>query len=210
MPNSCCWQIQANYLPTLPIGKLNLPLYVQGQYRQSDGNTQYNGYLQQGQMLTSFVSKTNNNVQDVELSVGLRFNHQAFQLTPLASYSYHTWQRDLLQYQEVFHHQALLLGALATWQINAQWQINSQLRVGRISTARIDVPQLSFDASLASKSLKTAQVSIAYRINKHWQAAVTADYQRYGYGESAISNGFFEPASKTQQRRVLAGMYYYY
>jgi outer membrane scaffolding protein for murein synthesis (MipA/OmpV family) len=116
----------------------------------------------------------------------------------------------LLQYQEVFHHQALLLGALATWQMNAQWQINSQLRVGRISTARIDVPHLSFDMSLASKSLKTAQVSIAYRINQHWQAAVTADYQRYGYGESAISNSFFEPASKTKQRSVLAGMYYYY
>jgi hypothetical protein len=81
------WQIQANYLPTLSISKLNLPLYVQVQYSQSMGNTQYDGFLQQGKILIPFMSKTNNHLQDVQFSIGLPFTHQSFQLTPLVSYS---------------------------------------------------------------------------------------------------------------------------
>lgn len=204
------WQIQANYLPILPIGILNLPLYLQGQYRQSSGNTQYDGYLQQGKMLTPFASKTNNNLQDMQVSVGLRLRPQPFQVVPFASYLDHTWRRGLSQYQETFSHKSLALGVSTTWQINAKWEVLGLFSVGKMQSAQINTPQVSFSASLGTRTIKTLQAQLAYSLNQHWKLALSADYQRYSYGESTISNGFFEPASKTQQRSVLAGMYYYY
>ncbi len=204
------WQIQANYLPTLSISKLNLPLYVQVQYSQSMGNTQYDGFLQQGKILIPFMSKTNNHLQDVQFSIGLPFTHQSFQLTPLVSYSYHTWQRDLSQYQETYHHQAVALGLLAVWQINPQWQMTSQFSAGQMQSAQLNVPHVQFIASLGTQTIKTAHAQLAYDVNPYWQLALSANYQHYRYGQSAVNNGLFAPESITKQRSLLASLNYTY
>jgi len=204
------WQIQANYLPTLSISKLNLPLYLQGQYRHSNGNTQYDGYLQQGQMLIPFESTTKNNLQDIQASIGLRLTPQPVQVVPFVAYVDHTWKRGLSQYQETFSHKSLALGVSTTWQINAKWEALGLFSVGQMQSAQINVPQVSFLASLGTQIIKTAQAQLAYGFNQHWQLALSANYQHYGYGQSTLSNGFIEPESMTKQRSVLTSLHYIY
>ena len=145
------WQIQANYLPTLSISKLNLPLYLQGQYRHSNGNTQYDGYLQQGQMLIPFESTTKNNLQDIQASIGLLLTPQPVQVVPFVAYVDHTWKRGLSQYQETFSHKSLALGVSTTWQINAKWEALGLFSVGQM---QCHVGELcSFDAFLKKYAL---------------------------------------------------------
>lgn len=204
------WQIQANYLPTLSISKLNLPLSLQGQYRHSNGDTQYDGYLQQGQMLIPFESTTKNNLQDIQVSIGLRLTPQPVQVVPFVAYVDHTWQRGLSQYQETFSHKSLALGLSSSWQINHKWEILGLFSVGQMQSAQIHVPQVSFSASLGTQTIKTIQTQLAYSLNPHWQIALSANYQRYGYGQSILSNGFFEPESITKQRSFLTSLNYVY
>jgi hypothetical protein len=77
-------------------------------------------------------------------------------------------------------------------------------------SAQINVPQVSFLASLGTQIIKTAQAQLAYGFNQHWQLALSANYQHYGYGQSTLSNGFIEPESMTKQRSVLTSLHYIY
>ncbi len=204
------WQIQANYFPILSISTLSLPLSLQGQYRHSNGDTQYDGYLQQGQMLFPFESTTKNSLQDIEFSLGIRVIPQPVQVVPFVAYVDHTWKRGLSQYQETFSHKSLALGVSTTWQINAKWEALGLFSVGQMQSAQINVPQVSFSASLGTQIIKTAQAQLAYGFNQHWQLALSANYQHYGYGQSILSNGFFEPESITKQRSFLTSLNYVY
>jgi hypothetical protein len=53
-------------------------------------------------------------------------------------------------------------------------------------------------------------VQLAYCLNPQWQFALSADYQHYGYGQSALNNGLFAPESTTKQRGFLASLNYAY
>ena len=202
-------QIQANYLPTLSIGKLNLPLYLQGQYRQSTGNTQYDGYLQQGYYFTPYHTETANTIKDGHLRLGARIDvSNQWQLAPYTEYGQHRWLRTLTQYQETFRHNNLSFGVLTQYQPVKKWQLQLDVATGQIKNAHINIPNLKFSASLGNERVTNLDMTVNYNFSQKLSVGLSGTYSEYRYGASNVITGLQEPDSLSRQHTLAIQLTY--
>ena len=192
-----------------PFGQARQEIYLQSEYRQHTGSTSYQGYLQSGAILTPYSATTQNELHDFRARIGIPFTQtESVQWVPFAVYRYQNWVRDLVQYRETYQHHAGVIGVLGQWRASPGLTIEGEAGAGSMLHAEIDVPQLGFSATLPNRALWSLGASASYQINNHWRAVASVRHEQSRYGQSAVSNGFFYPASRTKQTNTLFGIEY--
>lgn len=195
-----------------PLGESHSQVFVQGEYRRHrrhTGSTSYQGYLQSGSTFTPYTATTQNELHDFRIRVGIPLAQtESAQWVPFIEYRYQNWVRDLVQYRETFQHHAGVIGVLGQWRASPAWTVEGEAAAGSTLRARIDAPQFGFSATLPNRALWTVGVSASYLIAKQWNAVAAIRHEQSRYGQSAASNGFFEPESRTKQTRTLLGIEY--
>ncbi len=192
-----------------PFGEARHEIVLQGEYRRHSGSTSYQGYLQSGFTLTPYRATTHNELHDFRVRVGLPLTQsESVQWVPFLEYRYGNWVCDLVQYRETFQHHAGVIGVLSQWRASPAWTIEGEAGAGSMFYARIDVPQLDFSGTLPNRALWTLGASASYQINNHWRAVASVRHEQSRYGQSAASNGFIAPASRTKQTNTLFGIEY--
>jgi hypothetical protein len=192
-----------------PFGEVRHEIYLQGEYRQHTGSTSYQGYLQSGATLTPYSATTQNELHDFCVRIGIPLTQtESVQWVPFVEYRYQNWVRDLVQYRETFQHHAGVIGVFGQWRVSPAWTIEGEAGAGSTLRARIDVPQLGFSATLPNRALWTLGTSASVQIKYHWSVVASIRHEQSAYGQSAASNGMFEPASRTRQTNMLFGIEY--
>ncbi len=165
--------------------------------------------MQSGATLTPYRATTHNQLHDFRLRVGLPIAQtESAQWVPFVEYRYQNWVRDLVQYRETFQHHAGVIGVLGQWRASPAWTIEGEASVGSTIHAQIDVPQLGFSGTLPNRALWSLGASASYQIKTHWRAVASIRHEQSRYGQSAASNGFIEPASRTKQTNTSFGIEY--
>lgn len=187
----------------------SFPLLLQVTARRSNGDTRYSGYLQTGSQLTPYSATTHNDLQDFRVRAGLPLaRSENFQWVPFIEYRYQNWVRDLIQYRETFQHHAAVVGMLGQWRASSLWTLEGEASAGKLLHAQTDIPKLRFSGSRGNQALWSLGASASYRIKGHWRAVASIRYEQSQYSQSALSNGFIEPASRTKQTNTLFGIEY--
>jgi hypothetical protein len=182
---------------------------IQGIYQQFSGSTAYRGYLQSGGTLIPDEATTGNRRQALALRGGWSISRtEELQWLPFIEYRYQQWQRDLVQYRETFQHEAALVGLMGQWRVSPAWTLEGEIGAGTTLRARMDAPAFGFSERLPNRVLWTMGASATYRFDDYWWATGSIHHERFHYGQSAISNGLLEPASRTRQTHGLVGVDY--
>jgi hypothetical protein len=190
-------------------GQSSREVYLQAEYRQHSGNTSYQGYLQTGLTLTPYSATTQNELHDFRARIGLPVAQtEDRQWVPFVVYRYQNWVRDLVQYRETFQHHAGAVGVLGQWRVSQLWVLEGEASAGQILHAQIDGPKLGFSGTLGNQTLWTLGASASYQIKNHWRAVASIRHEQSRYSQSAPSNGFIEPASRTRQTNTMLGIEY--
>ncbi|MHB8166762.1 MAG: hypothetical protein ACYDDT_08330 [Sulfuricella sp.] len=187
----------------------SLPLFLQATARRSNGDTHYSGYLQTGSRLTPYSATTHNDLQDFRVRAGLPLaRSKNFQWVPFIEYRYQNWVRDLVQYKETFRHHAGVIGVLGQWRASPLWTLEGEASAGKLLHAQTDIPNLGFSGARGNQALWSLGASASYRIKAHWRVVASIRYEQSQYSQSAPSNRFIEPASRTKQTNTLFGIEY--
>lgn len=203
--------MHVSYLPTLHLRSLQIPLYLQGNYQQSEGNTRYDGYLQQGIVLSPYSTQTANRFTASHIRVGLPLAlGRQWQVIPYAEYGQQRWQRTLTQYQELFTHSSVSVGVLGRYALSPSWLLAVDAAQGRITTTNINIPSLNFLAALGNKPLTRMGVGVDYQWSPQLSVGITSRYSRYGYGASRVINKLQEPESLFHQKMLALQVTYDY
>ena len=193
----------------VPFEKFRHEVFLQAEYSQHTGNTSYQGYLKSGLTLTPYSAITHNELHDFRARAGLPIAQtEDMQWVPFVEYRYQNWVRDLVQYRETFQHQAAVVGVLGQWRASPAWTLEGEASIGQMLHAQVDVPKLGFSGTLGNQALWTLGASASYQIKDHWRAVASVRYEQSQYSQSAPSNGFIEPASRTKQTNTLFGIEY--
>ena len=193
----------------VPFGESSPQVCLQGEYRQHTGSTNYQGYLQSGVILTPYNTTTHNELHDFRARIGIPLAQtKSVQWVPFVEYRYQNWVRDLVQYWETFQHHAGVIGVLGQWRVSPAWMIEGEAAAGSMFHAQVDVPKLGFSGTLPNRALWTLGASATYQITNHSRAVASIRHEQIRYGQSAASNGFIEPASRTKQTNTLLGIEY--
>lgn len=193
----------------IPFEKSLREIYLQAEYRQHAGNTSYQGYLQTGLTFTPYNTTTDNELHDFRMRIGMPIAQtEEMQWVPFVEYHYQNWVRDLVQYKETFQHHAGVVGVLGQWCVSPVWTLEGETGIGAILHAQIDVPKLGFSGTLGNQALWTLAASVSYQIKDHWRAVASIRHEQSRYSQSAPSNGFIEPTSRTKQTNTLLGIEY--
>lgn len=195
---------------------------VQAQASYAQGQTDYNGYLQQGITLTPYRARTGNTLQAYSLRVGLPLNaftqqHWAQHIAPYAEQSWHHWQRNLTQYGETFTWQTTSLGVMALWPLAdfglpqfSRYTLEADLAAGRTRNLHIAAPALGFSADLGSTSTHSAALALHYAATSTWLLGLRYEVQRMSFDASPIVAGLQYPGSRnnTQSLAVSLGHHF--
>ncbi len=196
-------------------GKLTqaLPeITTQAQVSYAQGQTDYNGYLQQGITLIPFQARTGNTFQDYRLRVGLPLNDFTQQpwgqhIAPYTEQSWHHWQRNLMQYGETYTWQSTSLGVMDLWTLAdfglpkfSRYTLEADLSVGHTHTSHIDAPGLGFTADLASTNIHSAAFALHYAVTPAWSMGLRYQTQYINLGASPSVAGFKYPGSSNNQQ----------
>lgn len=206
--------LQARWQGPLALGAAgqaqhHLPLWLQAQSAQANGQTDYDGYLQSGNRFTPYQARTGNTLQQSSLRVGVPVSIDAMQLVPYIEWASQRWQRNLVQYGEIYTYRSHSLGLLAQWQIAPQWVLEAGHQESLGHSARLQAPTLGFDAALDMQRLKHSELSLHY-VSPPWSLQLLAQYTRHASGESAVMNGLQSPPSTTSQTRMGLGLGWHY
>lgn len=187
------------------------PVQLQCEYRRHAGSTDYQGYMQSGTTLIPYNATTQNVLNDFRLRIGMPFARSAsVQWMPFVEYRYQHWVRALIQYREIFQHHAGVAGLLVQWQTSRAWLLEADAAYGAMFDVQVDVPAFGFSGSLGKKPLWTFGAMASYPLTSQWRAAVSIQKEQSRYAQSAVSNGFIEPQSRTGQTNVRLGIEYRY
>jgi hypothetical protein len=217
---------ETGYIPTTQAtlrwrGKLAqaLPeLAVQAQARYAQGQTDYNGYLQQGATLTPYSARTGNTLQAYNLRVGLPLNaftrqHWAQHIAPYAEQSWHHWQRNLTQYGETFTWQTTSLGVMALWPLAdlglpqfSRITLEADLATGHNSNLHMAAPAMGFAAELGSASSRSAALALHYEVTPIWLLGLRYEAQRMSFGASPTVTGLKYPGSSNNDQSLAVSL----
>lgn len=191
---------------------------VQAQANYAQGQTDYNGYLQQGITLTPYSARTGNTLQAYNLRVGLPLNaftrqHWAQHIAPYAEQSWHHWQRNLTQYGETFTWQTTSLGVMAILPLAdlglsqfSRITLEADLATGHTSGLHIAVPALGFAADLGSASIRSAALALHYEAIPTWLLGLRYEEQRMSFGASPTVAGLQYPGSSNNTQSLAVNL----
>src|ERR1035437_2249603 len=155
-------------------------LAIQARASYAQGQTDYNGYLQQGSTLTPYSARTGNTRQAISLRVGVPLNAFTEQpwaqhIAPYVEQSWHHWQRNLTQSGEAFAWQTPTVGVIAVWPLAemslpqlARFTLEADLATGRSRNTRMDAPALGFAADLDETGKQSAALALHYAVTPTW------------------------------------------
>lgn len=193
-------------------------LAMQARASYAQGQTDYNGYLQQGSTLTPYSARTGNTQQAISLRVGLPLNAFTEQpwaqhIAPYAEQSWHRWQRNLTQYGETFDWQTTSVGVMAVWPLAemglpqlARFTLEADLATGRSSNTRMAAPTLSFFADLSETGEQRAALALHYTVTSTWTLGLRYTTQRSNFGASASVGGLQFPGASYNSQGWLASV----
>lgn len=193
-------------------------LAVQAQASYAQGQTDYNGYLQQGITLTPYSARTGNTMQAYNLRVGLPLNaftqqHWAQHIAPYAEQSWHHWQRNLTQYGETFTWQTTSIGVMTLWPLAdlglsqfSRFSLEADLATGRNSNLHMAAPALGFAADLDSTSTQSAAVSLHYEVTPTWLIGLRYEAQHINFGASPTVAGLKYPSGRNSTQSLAASL----
>jgi hypothetical protein len=182
-------------------------LAVQARASYAQGQTDYNGYLQQGSTLTPYSARTGNTQQAISLRVGLPLNAFTEQpwaqhIAPYAEQGWHQWRRNLTQYGETFDWQTTSVGVMGVWPLAemglpqlARFTLEADLATGRSRNTRMDAPALGFAADLDETGKQRAALALHYAVTPTWLLGLRYAAQRSNFGASPIVAGLQYPGS---------------
>jgi hypothetical protein len=200
---------------------------VQAQASYAQGQTGYNGYLQQGNTLTPYSARTGNTLRAYNLRVGLPLNaftrqprgqyNWAQHIAPYAEQSWHHWQRNLTQYGETFTWQTTSLGVMGLWSLAdlglsqfSRYTLEADLATGRTRNPHIAAPALGFAADLGNASTHSAALALHYVATPTWLLGLRYEAQRMSLGASPTVAGLQYPGSNQSSQSIAASMSYQY
>ncbi len=187
-------------------------LVLQAHASYAQGQTDYSGYLQQGNSLTPYSANTGNTLRKASLRVGLPLNlltqqHWAQHIAPYAEQSWHHWQRNLAQYGETFDWRTRSLGVMGIWPLSelglpqmANFSLEADVALGRTHSPSVWVLKLDFAADLGETATQSAAFALHYAATPKWLVGLRYTTQRSNFGASASSGGLqFPGANLTNQ-----------
>lgn len=197
-------------------------IVAQAQASYAQGQTDYNGYLQQGVTLTPYSARTGNTLQAYNLRVGLPLSaftqqHWAQHIAPYAEQSWHHWQRNLTQYGETFTWQTASLGVMALWPLAdlglpqfSRFTLEADLATGRTRNPHIAAPALGFAADLGSASTRSAALALHYEVTPTWLLGLHYEAQRMSFGASPTVAGLQYPGSSSNEQSLAVSLGYHF
>lgn len=197
-------------------------IVVQAHASYAQGQTGYNGYLQQGNTLTPYRARTGNTLRALSLRVGLPLSALTQQpwaqhIAPYAEQSWQRWQRNLTQYGETFTWQTTSLGVMALWPLAdlglpqfARFTLEADLAAGRTRSPYIAAPALGFAADLGSTSTRSAALALHYAATPTWLLGLRYEAQRMHFGASPIVAGLQYPGSSSNEQSLAISFAYHY
>lgn len=187
-------------------------IVVQAQASYAQGQTDYNGYLQQGATLTPYSARTGNALHAYNLRVGLPLNafthkYSAQHIAPYAEYSWHRWQRNLTQYEESFTWQTTSLGVMALWPLAdlgmpqfSRFLLEADLATGRTRNPHMSAPALGFAADLGRASTRSAALALHYAATSTWLLGLRYEARHMSFGASPIVAGLQYPGGNNNEK----------
>jgi hypothetical protein len=192
------WQGDTPWLPVARQG-----LWVEWSYQYLSGQTRYQGYLQKGNALTPYGAKTGNAYSTWQARLGVPL--VGLPAPEQVQYGQQRWQRNLVQYSEIFRYHWWAAGLLAQWHPQQaalqNWTVELDASTGRHSHAHIQTPAMDFAASLPTKPIYRFGMSATYQWHPQWSVTGSWQLQRSHSGASAVVNGFQEPTSRSSQQQ---------
>lgn len=185
---------------------------VQAHASYAQGQTDYNGYLQQGITLTPYRARTGNTLKAYSLRMGLPLNAFTQQtwaqhVAPYAEQSWHHWQRNLVQYGETFTWQTTSFGVMALWPLAdlavpafSRFALEADWAVGHTRGAKIAAPALDFFAGMGSARTDSAAIALYYDASRSWFIGLRYETQRMSFGASPTIDGLQYPGSSSNEQ----------
>lgn len=192
------------------------PVFLQATVSRSNGGTNYNGYLQAGNVLTPFATTTGNIMWDVTVRAGVPIaRSDSVQWIPFIEFQHHQWDRRLAQYNENFTHTAGLLGVQLQWRQAADtnthpWSVEVEGAVGQVLSADMQAPSFGFNQAIGNRELWQLGGTVAYELTPKWQVHTALITRHFGYGQSALQGGVLLPTNQTQQTTLSIGLGWHY
>lgn len=176
-----------------------IPWLMQVRYEGATGDTNYDGYLQQGTLLSPFNAKTGNEFDEIDVRFGLPFHHRHVgKLMPFMETGWHEWRRRLVSYEEVYQHQVVRLGLSGDWRASSHWQTNAEISLGKLRNSQVIINSLGVVLPLQDKQQWRASVGLLYHVNPQWVLGAGWQFERFEYGRSSVIRGVFEPDSRSE------------
>lgn len=193
-------------------------LAVQAKASYAQGQTDYNGYLQQGNTLTPYSARTGNTLQALSLRVGLPLNAftqkpWAYHIAPYVEQNWHQWQRNLTQYGETFDWQATRLGVMAVWPLAelglpqlARFTLEADLAIGRTRNTHMAAPALGFAADLGEADIQSASLAVHYAVTPTWLLGLRYAVEQRNFGASPMVGGLQYPGANHRGQSLLVSV----
>lgn len=191
------WEAQARWQGQV----VSAPLWLQASLARSTGQTNYQGYLQTGSLLTPFGALTGNQITVAHIRVGLPLQPSVYavQFVPFVELASQDWQRNLLQYNETYRRQSSSLGLLIQWQPANRVVIEAGHQIGLHVRTTANAPSLGFSAMLGAEQLSQTNIALIYRLAASWSLRAQVAQTRHRSDESAVVNGLQAPPSWAPQ-----------
>lgn len=193
-------------------------LAMQARASYAQGQTDYNGYLQQGSTLTPYSARTGNTQQAISLRVGLPLNAFTEQpwaqhIAPYAEQGWHHWQRNLTQYGETFTWQTTALGVMALWPLAdlglpqfSSFTLEADVAAGRSHNPRMVAPTLGFATNLDETGKQRAVLALHYAVTSTWLLGLRYEAQRSNFGVSASTASLQYPGGGNRTQSLAASV----
>jgi hypothetical protein len=197
-------------------------LTMQARASSAQGQTDYNGYLQQGITLAPYSARTGNTMQALRLRMGLPLNAFTGQpwaqhIVPYAEQGWHHWQRNLVQYGETFTWQTTSIGVMVLWPLAdlglqqfSRLTLEADLTTGRIRSPHMVAPTLGFAADLDSAGTNSATLALHYKVTSSWLLGLRYEAQRMNFGTSLTVVGLQYPGSGNNEQSLAVSLAYHY
>lgn len=188
--------------------------YIEAEYDNSVGNTQYVGALQDGGEYGSVVQPAGAKQDNYSARYGKGFVvNNEFMLTPYAEFGHRKWYR-MVNYGETYTHNYYGIGALAQYSTVRKLVFSVNALWGHTYGSAIVVNgQNGFSGGLGNSSLYKAGLSADYAFMTNIHGYIGVSYMSFKYGISALyplGGGIYtwEPDSKTNHTTVRLGFGY--
>ena len=185
----------------------SLPLWAQAGALWAQGQTSYDGYLQNGNILTPYRANTGNTWRSQSVALGLPITLSeggAWQATPHLQWTNRHWQRNLVQYSETYRHSSFGPGLLLQWAPSPRWQLEASAAWRKQSPVKVSVPTLGFAAQQSGSTETSVHLAATWQPPEHWlgggwQLHTQVEHSRWENGQSPVVNGLQAPPNQNRQ-----------